>query len=111
MKIIINPGTEARTEHSFDNAVVVAKHIAGLFKKQVPSLKLQYKSKDDSGWYKFVYTGGLKPVEVDIPGDEPEQVMKGEPFESRRLYVDGSSWLYGYAVSFISDALLGEQDD
>lgn len=102
---IINPGTEARVGHNETNATIVAKALAKQFKTDVPSLRLKRdKSRDDKdGWYGFVLTAGKTSVDVDIPGDDPDNVMKGEPWVSRRLYVDGSSWLWGYAIGIIAE--------
>lgn len=105
MSFIINPGTEARTGSTVVNATMVAKELAAIFKEKIPGLKLKRdESRDDrDGWYGFVLTDGKTTVEVDIPGDNPEEVMRGEPWVSRRLYVDGSSWLWGYAVGIVAD--------
>jgi hypothetical protein len=105
MNIVINPGTEARNGAQEANALVVAQEIAKTFKEEVEGLKLKRDaSRDDKdGWYGFTLTDGKTSVDVDIPGDDPEEVMKGEPFVSRRLYVDGSSWLFGFAIGIIAD--------
>lgn len=107
MAIFINPGTEAKDGHKADNAVIVAKELAKIFRKDYPNLKLKRDtSRDDNdGWYGFTLVNGGTTIEVDIPGDDPEEVMKGEPWVSRRLYVDGSSWLWGYAIGIVSDRL------
>lgn len=111
MAIFINPGTEARDEHKAENAVVVAQELAKIFKDEYPALELKRDtSKDDNdGWYGFKLVNGDTAIDVDIPGDDPEQVMKSEPWVSRRLYVDGSSWLWDYAVGIVSDRLKGEE--
>jgi hypothetical protein len=107
MNIIINPGTETDETATLENALYIAKELAKLYKEEVPTLKLKRNEKNDyGGWYGFILTDGNKSVEVDIPGDNPETVMKGEPFKSRRLYVDGSSWLWGYALGSIDGILL-----
>lgn len=64
---------------------------------------------DDKGWFGFTFNLGKKEVEVDIPGIEPQIVEASEPWKSPRLYVNGSSWLWGYALGFIGRGLgLGE---
>ena len=55
---------------------------------------------------RFVRDG--RAAEVDIPGDDPEVVCEGRPWVSRRLYVEGSSWLYGYALNAIERQFTGE---
>jgi hypothetical protein len=37
-----------------------------------------------------------------MPGCELEKVRTSKPWYSPRLYVDGSSWLWGFAIGFIS---------
>lgn len=107
MMFIINPGTEAREDTSEQNALVVAKHIASEFKKDFPDLQLRRDttSDDEDGWYGFKLVSGGTTVDIAVPGDNPEEVMQSTPFTSRRLYVDGSSWLFGYAMGIIADSL------
>lgn len=102
--IIINPGTETSDTATEENAQVVADTIYRDFKDKVAGLKMsRNKDADGDGWFGYILSDGKTDVTVDIPGDEPEQVLKGEPWKSRRLYVDGSSWLCGYAYGIIAD--------
>lgn len=112
MNFIINPGTESREDSTEANALICAKELATIFKSSYPDLKLKRNkaADDNNGWYGFKFTDGDKSIDVDIPGDDPEQVMKGEPWVSRRLYVDGSSWLWGFAVGIIEDRLKEPQN-
>jgi len=103
MNIIINPGTETQTKHSEENAVEIAKTISKDLKLPTDSWK-RTPEKDDSGrgWYSFTFKNKHnQTIEVDIPGIDHDTVVKGEPWVSPRLYVDGNSWLYGYALGFI----------
>ena len=58
---------------------------------------------DEGGRYNFDLkrSGFDFTINVDMPGCELERVRKSEPFYSPRLYVDGSSWLWGYALGFV----------
>lgn len=107
--VFINPGTETRSGASLDNAAVVAGYLCQDLKlSEIPT---RDESKDADGWFHFVFKANGKSVGVDIPGDEPDEVAKGQPFVSRRLYVDGSSWLYGYACNRIAEKLSLDDDD
>ncbi len=104
--IIINPGTEADPNATEANAVKVADYLVEDFATNGHTITYQRQSSaDNDGWFRFIFSAGEKSTEVDIPGDDPDTVAKGMPFESRRLYVDGSSWLYGFAFSRMSDYL------
>lgn len=54
------------------------------------------------GWYCFMLVGftvgGAKEVEIQMPGVPLEQVQ-GSLLEAPRLYVDGNSWWWEYAVN------------
>lgn len=107
MNIIINPGTESLTTHSEKNAIIIAQTIC----KDLEIPEKHFKrnpERDNDGYYGFVFMGKGGKIDVDIPGINPETVIKGKPFESPRLYVDGSSWLYGYALDFIYDGIKKE---
>jgi len=106
MGIYINPGTEKQTKHNEKNAIQTAKQIAkdlGLTDKNWK----RDKSRDDKdGWYGFIFNGKGGKISVDIPGINSKRVCKSEPWYSPRLYVDGSSWLYGYALEFIYEGIV-----
>ena len=102
--LIFNPGTESRAGATLDNAAVIAGYI--LEDLKLPeNIWTRDEAKDRDGWFCFILSHNGKSVQVDIPGADPDQVAKGRPFESRRLYVDGSSWMYGLALSIIADRL------
>ena len=105
--IIINPGTEGRAGATVDNAMKVVDQICADLKLERASI-VRHDARDDSkdGFFAFlVRVGGKPPIEFDVPGDDPAEVCAGKPFVSRRLYVDGSSWLYGYALDMIEDRI------
>lgn len=61
------------------------------------------KQADEDGRFGFVLTYEERSVEVDMPGlelDRVRYVSKDQnPFAFPRLYVDGSSWLWMFAVN------------
>lgn len=102
---IINPGTEARSGTTLQNARAVATQLCMDCSMPRSAIKQNPSDDLDGGFYGFVLRHKKKRIELQIPGDAPEITLKSVPFESRRLYVDGSSWLYGYAVDVIKDRL------
>lgn len=101
--IIINPGTQADNSATLDKARIVAERLHEDLGLSDPISRDPDHDRD--GWFRFIFTAGPKTVEVDIPGDDPDVVCEGRPFKSRRLYVDGSSWLYGFAVGIAANHL------
>lgn len=97
MTVIINPGTEASREATEANAGMVAERICA----DTGSTASRHPEGDRDGWFGFRFARDGRTAEVDIPGDDPDVVCEGRPWVSRRLYVEGSSWLYGYALSAI----------
>jgi hypothetical protein len=57
------------------------------------------------GRFGFTVEAKGRSVHIEIPGDDPDITCEGRPFRARRLYVDGSSWLYGFALSAIYSRL------
>ena len=100
--MITNPGTEASADATLSNAQEVASRILA----DIGADSVEYLAdRDRDGWFGFTFKAGDKSVEVDIPGDDPDTVCEGRPWVSRRLYVDGSSWLYCFAVSIAAERL------
>lgn len=62
--------------------------------------------RDDYGLYGFVLHRGIRTVDVDMPG-LPLAEVRSDTLDAMlpRLYVDGSSWWWGYALDFASEAL------
>ena len=104
---IINPGTEAIGNPSLEEAIKSAKEFAR--RLDLPNLKLIRDSKiDDDGFFGFKLKLYNKEVEIQIPGEKSETFLESKPFKSRRCYVNGSSWLFGFGVGIASDKLMGE---
>jgi hypothetical protein len=106
--IIINPGTEDQEGATEQNALKSLQYF--LDDLGVVGLETtRNESADRRGWFGFKITYRGNEVEVDIPGSDPEVVRKGEPWASPRLYVNSSSWLWGFALGITRDALGGEE--
>ncbi len=96
--VIINPGTEPDPSATLGNAEQVAEIMRADLELEVGSV-VRAPDRDADGWFGFDFTRNGKVYRVDIPGDDPETVTAGKPWVSRRLYVNGSSWLYGLALN------------
>jgi hypothetical protein len=108
--VFINPGTEPRTDTTLENAELVLKRICEDLRIDRSGIT-RSPSHDDfrRGLYAFQFEGKDRPFIVEIPGDDYIEVCAGVPFRSRRLYVDGSSWLYGFALDAIERRIKGEE--
>lgn len=107
MNIIVNPGTQASATATEANAAKVAERICA----ELSATCSRHPEHDRDGWFRFLFVRDGRSVEVDVPGDDPDVVCQGRPWVSRRLYVEGSSWLYGYAMGFIARALGCEEEE
>lgn len=105
MPIIFNPGTEGRTDSSLMNAEIVAGMIADDLKIARETVQRAPKLDVPGGFFGFALIADGMTVELHIPGDDPEEVRAGVPFVSRRLYVDGSSYWYGFALNIIESRM------
>jgi len=103
--MIIKPGTEPQIKHNEANAIKVAEYIAEDLKLDITQWKRNPKDDSGDGWYGFIFKGAGGKVRVNIPGIDPDVVRKSKPFESPHLYVNGSRWLYGYALNFIFNGI------
>lgn len=104
MIVIINPGTENIAEASLEHAQENMKHF--LVDCDGEGLEVvRYPSEDRGGRFGFLVLNHAVGsfASVRMPGLPLEQVrwMQEEgqnPFAYPRLYVDGSSWLWKYAI-------------
>lgn len=105
MPIIINPGTEGRSDATLENAERIVDAIAkdlGLPRDAIT----RNVAADDGGRFGFQFTRPDCGIcEIEVPGDPPEEFLASIPFTSRRMYVDGSSWLYKYGIGIMAEAL------
>lgn len=101
--VIINPGTEPVENSDVENAIEsVGRLIVDSCQEDVTAGRAP--SRDDGGRYGFVLKkeGSDKEIDIDMPGCDPDLMQRGEPLVSPRLYVDGSSWLWQYAIGFVN---------
>ena len=100
MFIAINPGTGPIEDSTEANArAAIDLFAADLAGKGTPATGITRDPAGDSdGYYRFTLEVGGRHVPVDMPGCDPDLTRAGEPWESPRLFVDGSSWLWEYAL-------------
>ena len=112
--IHVNPGTGPVSEINEEYAEIYAiQNIEQLLKEvHLGDIKSLRDPSADYGDGRFAYQliYNQRVVEVQMPGLPLEKVRfldkKGENvFEFPRLYVNGSSWLWKYAVSSVKDYL------
>lgn len=128
MNVIINPGTgpigggrgsddPALLKHAVKNIRAFIKEVSEAFSDGPRVTSLRKPSLDVEGRYGFVLARGKRKVEVDMPGRplaEVRYVSEGQNARDfPRLYVDGSSWLWLFALGCARDTLHdhdGQQD-
>lgn len=126
-RIIINPGTgpvtdasealaqEAANQMRVDLASINPRHADEL--RIASGVTIERKSSlDEGGRYGFSFALNERSVDVEIPGIAIDRVRYlGDDGQNiwhfPRLYVDGSSWVWMYALTSIRQALAGTQED
>jgi hypothetical protein len=104
MDVIINPGAgpvlDADTKHAENNmgAFVADVGAEGATFERVPD-------GDGNGRFAFALRYPTIEFEIDMPGLPLEQVRSDDLLRIPRLYVNGSSWFWGYAVGIVVDHL------
>jgi len=111
--IIINPGTEPLATSSEDAATrsmeALLKDLAdGASASFVRDADCDYDATYEDGRYAFALTYRDQDFEIQMPGWEPEKVrFTGEGdqniWDYPRLYVNGNSWVWKYALGIIED--------
>lgn len=101
VNVIINPGTGPVEGATLQNAVENMKHfVVDCADDDIRILRDE--SLDEGGRYGFVLIKGTRAHEVQMPGLVLASVRyMGDPqniFAFPRLYVDGSSWVWKYAI-------------
>jgi hypothetical protein len=110
MNMILNPGTGpvdgARERQARRNIGALCRDLA----LRSPHIRIERRvHKDLDGRYDYVLHRGIRSTTVSMPGLPLERVKLGpddNPWLFPRLYVDGSSWLWPYAVNRAKSALL-----
>ncbi len=104
MSIIINPGSGPVPDASAEEASKNIQAFAADLRERGHDVALGECGLEDEGRYSFVVTVDGITREIEMPGipldqvrwlNEPEQNIWDFP----RLYVDGSSWVWKYALS------------
>ena len=111
--VIINPGTgpvEGTRNQAKKNMQQFLQDL------QLPKATMRFIREEEDGRFTFHIKKGDHVCEVEMPGlpieqvrwiDDPDQNIWHFP----RLYVDGSSWVWHYALSAARDRLLGVTDE
>jgi len=117
--IIINPGSGPVENATYENALTNIEHyITDCGLKHIRFVHLE--DRDEEGRYCFMlfkdfWDRGIHHF-VEMPGLPLEQVryMKNEGqniWDFRRLYIDGSSWIWCFAMLNQEDFEIGGNDD
>jgi len=103
MPIVINPGTEPVDKPKLKNAVKAMDYFIKDLDIKGLKVKRDEKSDYDSGWFCFIVSKGKFSLKVHMPGSNPKRTQRGKPWKSPRIYVDESSWLWGYGLGMFDD--------
>jgi len=100
--VFINPGTEPVQRATVENAIINMRQLVE-DSGQDGVIFERIEEQDKDGRFSFDLKSEHHDfiINVEMPGCELERVRDSKPFYSPRLYVDGSSWLWGFALSFI----------
>lgn len=129
MQIIINPGSEpvigAKYKHAQKNMRQFLKDVNAELEKRnhtVPAEIVYHHEKEDGGRFSFFlvredigHPEKERKTEIEMPGIPLKEVrflrLKTQNiWNFPRLFVDGSSWVWFYAIGAAADALTGEGD-
>lgn len=124
MSVIINPGSGPVAGATRENAEANVRQL--LVDADAPNAEINfvkvgtiYGTDKPDGRFEFDLSMDGHVCNVEMPGLSLERVRYlGQPdqniWDFPRLYVDGSSWVWTYAIGFVDDALHGateEEDD
>ena len=110
--VFVNPGTGPVDGTSPENATANVR----AFVDEIGGDYFDGPLGEDEGRYEFEIGAGERTVIVEMPGLPLAQVRYVGTEDQNiwnypRLYVDGSSWVWCYAVSIAVSALSGEDED
>jgi hypothetical protein len=114
MMMLVNPGTSSIREADKKLAKLgIAQFVTDL---DLGALKVKRDKKGDcDGWFGFKVKSKRASISVLVPGIPMEQMRRMERDDSawnfRRLYVEGSSWLWNYALERAKEELGGKRGD
>jgi hypothetical protein len=113
-RIVVNPGTGGVEGATVEQAEKNIAEFVGDLKKAhryLQSLTATRKPENDGGGrfgFRLVCDWGA--CDVDMPGCGMERLVDHDPWNCHRLYVNGSSWLWGYACGIARSKLTGDAD-
>lgn len=109
-KLFVNPGTGDVEDATLKDAKDSIEQFVSELK--IDDITIKHRSKrDERGRYCFVLKHNGQKCEIMMPGIPIEQVKFSDPktqnaWHYPRLYVDGGSWLWLYAVEIARETLL-----
>lgn len=105
MSVVVNPGTERVPDGTETNA---RRGMELLVADLGPESSWDGRLEPGRlGWWTATIVLRGREHTIDMPGADPDVTRRGEPWVSSRIYVDGSSWLWGIAL----DVLAHDSDD
>lgn len=116
MTVIVNPGSgpvEGEAQQARANLDVLLADASVGHDGPSRVLFLDALGRQQDGRFRFVVRSGEEAeVEIDMPGLALERVRYMQErdqniFDFPRLYVNGSSWLWCFAVTMVGEALRG----
>jgi hypothetical protein len=109
--VVMNPGTGpvdgARRKHAKRNVFALVRDVG------LEGVRVFRAGKPDDGRYPYRLRLGERDCKVDMPGLPLECVRYQSgmnPWQFPRLYVEGNSWLWVYAVNQARHELTGEDE-
>lgn len=112
--VMINPGTgpvhNATRELARENITAL---IQDARQGRVDGVTVEDTGREDEGRFTFILRSGTRTCDVDMPGlpeDEARYLGRDDQniLDFPRLYVEGSSWVWLYAIDQVRHYLLGE---
>ena len=100
MSFIINPGSGPVENASLADAET---NVTALIADTGRPFTARYTGKEHNGRFAFELRIGDEVREVDMPGLPLERVRSEDLLRIPRLYVDGSSWFWGFAVNILTE--------
>jgi len=104
MHFTINPGSGDRDGATYENALEILRRFMDDLSKLYGYKDIRattQSNRNSEGRFSWDVTYDGKTIELDIPGDDPAEVVAAG-LGARRLYVDGSSWFYPFALNICS---------
>lgn len=121
MNVFINPGSgpvaDATHEQAAANVCAFIADVAAKIGCDPAGVTATHETTaSDGGRYPFTLIRGERRCEVDMPGIPTDRVRwMREPgqniWDYPRLYVDGSSWVWWFAIGCAADQLSGTETE